>query len=124
MSVDDRNADTLEMPQPVQRVERRLTVAAQIRRRARTIEHERIRCVVFRWIEDVRGRVESRVRQTAPLQLGEERLEPVGMFVVDRDGLHWSAIRIEGRRGRLESFLSVHRIGAVLPAKTKTLRSG
>ena len=72
----------------MQRVERRLAVAAQIRRRARAVEDERIRHVVLRRIEDVRRRVEAHVRQAAPLELGEERLEPVGMFVVDRDRLH------------------------------------
>ena len=73
----------------MQRVEGRLPVAAQIRRRARAIDDERVGHVVLGRIEDVRRGVEPHVRQSAPLELGEERLEPVGMFVVDRRSVAW-----------------------------------
>src|SRR4051812_42628842 len=76
------------MPQPVERVERRLPVPAQIRGRARAIHDERVWHVVFGWIERVRGGVEAHVGQAAALELREERLEPFWVFVVDGDRLH------------------------------------
>ena len=97
----------------MQRVERRLPVSAQIRRRARAVDDERIRNVVLRRIEDVRRRVEAHVRKPAPVELGEERLEPVGMLVVDRDRLH--VLSGEGRRSRL--LCSLTRIGARLVSR-------
>ena len=50
--VHDRDAEALEVPQPVQRVERRLPVPAQVRRRARAIEDERVRRLGLRRIEE------------------------------------------------------------------------
>src|SRR4051812_16620810 len=76
------------MAEPVQRVKRALPVSAEIRGRTRSVEGEGERDFTLRRIERVRGGFEACVRHTASLQLDEERLEPVGMFVVDRDGMH------------------------------------
>ena len=100
------------MPQPVQRVERGLAVPAQIRRRARAIDDQRIRNVVLGRIEHVRRRHRGARREAAPVKLGEERLEPVWMLVVDRDGLHVGS----GEGRRIDSG-SLTRIGARLVSR-------
>src|SRR5690242_15228109 len=60
-------------------------MAAQIRRRTRPIEHERIRRRRRERIIDVTGRVEAHIRERASFQLVEEWTEPVRMLVEDRD---------------------------------------
>src|SRR5438309_683453 len=77
------------MPQPVQRVERALRMAPEIRRWARAIEDDRVRNVlgIFGGIVRMRRGVEPLVWNAAPFQLGEQRFEPVRMLVVDRERL-------------------------------------
>src|SRR5512143_1921092 len=105
----------------MQRVEGRLPVAAQVRRRARAIHDERVGNVVFRRIETVRGGVEPDVRQVAPLELGEEQLEPVGVLVVDGDGFHGrSGVKV---RSQSEATPSNSRGSTGVPTPTKTPRS-
>src|SRR5512146_3028213 len=104
----------------MQRMEGRLPVATQVRRRARAIHDERVGDVVFGWIEAVRGGVEPDVRQVAPLELGEERLEPVGMLVVDGDGFHGrSGVKVACRA----AIPSNSRGSTGVPTSTKTPRS-
>ena len=78
----------LEMPQPVQRVERRLPWPRRYADGLARLNDERVGHVVFGRIEDVRRGVEAHVRKSAPIELGEERPEPVRVFVVERDRLH------------------------------------
>ena len=93
--VDDGNAEPLQMAQPLQRVERRLTVAAQIRRRTRPVEHQRVRHRTLGRVVGVRGGIEAHVGDAAPIELGEERPEPVRMLVKDRNGFHGSTRWVE-----------------------------
>src|SRR5512142_3076272 len=105
----------------MQRMEGRLPVAAQVRRRARAIHDERVGDVVFGWIETVRGGVEPDVRHVAPLELGEERLEPVGLLVVDGDRFHGrSGVKVARRGGATPSN---SRGSTGVPTPTKTPRS-
>src|SRR5678816_1857210 len=90
------------MAEPVQRMKRGLPVPAQICGRTRAIHDQRIGNVVLRRVEHVRRRVEADVGNAAAVKLGKQRLEPVWMFVVDRDGLH--VLSGEGRR--IDSWLS------------------
>ena len=77
------------MPQPMQRVERALRVATQIRGWAGAIEDYGIRNVVriFRRIKAMRGGVEAFVWNASPFELDEQRLEPIGVLVIDRERL-------------------------------------
>ena len=84
-SVHDGNADALQVPQPAQRVEGDLSVAAEIRGRARPVEDQRIWRLTLGRIVRVRRGVHSHIWNPSPVQLGEEWPEPVGVLVVDRD---------------------------------------
>ena len=84
-TIDHRHTQRIQVPQPVQRVERGLGVPAQVRRGTRTIEHQRPWCLGLRWIEQVRGRIQSLEGNAASLQFHEEWTEPVRMFVIDRN---------------------------------------
>src|SRR5689334_11026291 len=109
------------MLQPMQRVEGRLAMTAQVRRRARPGEDKRVRHVALRGIERVRRGVQADGRYAAALQLGEERLDPVGMFVVDRDGMHAGS----PGKGRVVRPLSpaTWTVTPLAVAKTKAPRS-
>src|SRR5262249_6649466 len=74
-----------EMAQPLQRVERHLAPAAGVRRRAGAVEHERERRAALGWVESVARRIEADERIAAALQRGEQRPEPVWMFVKNTD---------------------------------------
>ncbi len=80
------------MGQPVQREEHPLHAAAKIRRRAHAVEDQRIGATLFGGVVEMRARVEPDERQAAAFQFREQRPEPVGMFVIDRDWLHSRAL--------------------------------
>src|SRR5438045_3623379 len=73
----------------MQRVECGLSMSAEICRRTRAVEDEGERYVLgaLGRIKAVRGRVEAFVRDAPSFQLGEERLEPIWMLVIDRERL-------------------------------------
>src|SRR6478672_4515410 len=77
------------MPKPLKSVESGFSFASQICRRARPIEHERIRRFLFRWIEAVRICIELHERNLPSLELGEEWPEPVGVLV---ENCNWLVI--------------------------------
>ncbi len=104
-SVHHRNAQPLDVPEEVLRVERRRRVPADVRRRRGAIDHERVRRLPLEGVEGVRRGVEAHVRRPATLELGEERAEPVGVLVEDGDrkrravGRTWRRLLRGGRRG-------------------------
>src|SRR4051812_22560160 len=75
------------MRKPSKRMEHSLNAAAKIRRRAHTVEHERVRRICFRRVIPMGAGVESNVRETATIKFREQRPKPIGMFVIDGDGL-------------------------------------
>ncbi len=83
-AVDHRHAELFEMGEVVLRVENVVPAAAQIRRRAHAVEHQaEPRIVVRGWIVTMPRRLDPLVIDPTPIELGEERLEPVGMLVID-----------------------------------------
>jgi hypothetical protein len=85
VAVDHPHAVLPQVGEIVQRVEDRVAVAAEVRRRAHPIEYQRIRRSLRRAVEAVARRVDARVGHAAPVQLLKQRPEPVGMLVVDGD---------------------------------------
>ena len=85
--VDHAHTVALEVRQVMERVEDRVAVPAQVRRRAHPVEHERVRRPAVPGFELVGGRVEPYVRHAAALQLLEQRPEPVRVLVIDGDGV-------------------------------------
>src|SRR4051812_32114429 len=69
-------------------------MSAQVGGRTRAVHDERVGNVVLRRVEDVCRSVEPDVVAAAPIELGEERLEPVGVFVVNGNRLH-GAVRVK-----------------------------
>src|SRR4029079_3559258 len=84
-AVHHRDANPLEVSQPALGMKGYLTMSAQICRRTGAIEYEGERRRRLRRVIRMRGGVDALVAQTAPIELGEQRLEPVRMLVVDRD---------------------------------------
>lgn len=74
------------MPEVIARVEDRLSVASLPGRRAHAVEDEGELVFQLGWIETVPGGVDPDMRDVPPRELGEERLEPVRMLVVNGDG--------------------------------------
>ena len=97
-AVDDWDADALEVAEPLQRIERRLPVTTQVCRRTRTIEDERIRRRAFPRIVRVRRGIEPHIWHASPIQLGEQRAEPIGVLVEDGDRVHGDSRIGEVRR--------------------------
>ena len=87
-AVHHGDADPLQVPEPLQRVERRLSMPAQIGGRTRAVEHQRIRHAAFGRIVGVRRRIEADVRDPPAIQLGKQGTEPVRMLVENGDRLH------------------------------------
>ena len=84
-AVHDRHAEALQVGHEAEREEHPLHAAAQVRRRTHAVEDERVRRRLLGRIVDVRARVEADERNVAALEFGEQRAEPVGVFVVDRE---------------------------------------
>jgi hypothetical protein len=97
-SVHYRHADALQVLEPVQRVERRLRVASEVCRRGCAVHDDRILRFLFGRVPHVGRGVEPHVGELAAVQLLEERLEPVRVFVVDGDGLVLLGLRHGGAR--------------------------
>lgn len=83
--VDDVRADLLQVGEVVQRVEDRVRVAARPSRGAHPVDDERVRVSPLARVEDQLVGRQSRVIGAAPLELGEERLEPERVLVEDPD---------------------------------------
>jgi len=84
-TVHERNSDPLEVTQPAQSMKGYLLVSAQVRRRTRSIENQRVGRLSLGRIVVMRRGIDARVGYLAPIELGEQRLEPIRMLVVDRD---------------------------------------
>ena len=84
-AINHRNTDPLQMPEPAFGVKRYLTMAAQICRRTRAIEYQRVRRLRLGRIIGMRGCIHALVRDRATIELGEQRSEPVGVLVVNRN---------------------------------------
>ena len=98
-AIHDRDADAVQVAQPLQRVERRLAVSAQIGGRARAVEHQRVRYASLRGVVRVRRGIEPDVRHAPPIQLGEQGAKPIGMLVEDGDRIHRDSQMEEWTRG-------------------------
>jgi hypothetical protein len=94
------------MREVVERVEDAVAAAAEIRRRAHPVEDQpEVTAVAVGGVVAMTRGVEPLVRQAAPIELGEERPEPLGVLVVDADrtcaGCHDRPLKRE-RPGRLK----------------------
>jgi hypothetical protein len=88
-AVEDVDLLLLEVAEVVVGVEDGGAAAAFPRRRTHPVEHERGTVAVPRRlarIESMLAGVDEGIRRLAPVELMEERPEPVRVFVVDRDG--------------------------------------
>jgi len=86
-AVQDRRADIVEVLQVAQRVKDRLAPAAHPGRWAHAVDDEAVRHLALVRVVDVIGGVERDVRDAKPVELHEERLEPLGVLVQDRNRL-------------------------------------
>ncbi len=87
-AVHHGDADPVQVPEPLQRVESRLSMPAQIGGRTRAVEHQRIRHAALGRIVGVRRRIEADVRDPPAIQFGKQGTEPVRMLVENGDRLH------------------------------------
>ena len=85
VAVEHAGADPVEVREVVERVEDRALVPARPRGRAHAVDDERVRSLGLGRVERVPLRVQPLVRDAAPLELGEQRLEPERVLVEDRD---------------------------------------
>src|SRR5829696_4132169 len=86
-AVQDTCTDRVEVGEVVERVEDGTRVAARPRRRAHPVDDERVRALALVRIEREARGVHPLVRHAPPVELGEQRLEPLRVLVEDRDGL-------------------------------------
>ena len=85
-SIEDTHALQLQVLEVGQGMKNSGTVPAAVRRRTHAVEEERIvrsRCFDG---EAMDGRIQTGIGNTAAIELGKERPEPVGMFMIDCDG--------------------------------------
>ena len=94
MSVDDARAGIFQMLQKIQRVENCVAIAAQVGGRAHAIEDQRILSVAAAGVIGVSASVEAFVVGAALIEFREERAEPVGMLVINRDGFLFCAVAV------------------------------
>jgi hypothetical protein len=87
-AVQDGCAGAIEVGEVMQRLEDRARVPARPGRRAHSVHEERIARLRIGGIEDELCRIDALVRQPAPVELGEQRLEPLWVLVEDADRAH------------------------------------
>src|SRR3989441_9175026 len=83
--VHDTHLETVEVREVLQRVEHGLAVTAQIGRRAHPVEKQRVGRPPVTGIVAVARRVHADVGNAAPVELREQRAEPIRVLVIDRD---------------------------------------
>src|SRR6185437_3863516 len=76
------------MGEVAEREKHALETAAEIRRWAHSVEEQRERRPTGQWVVAVGSRILANVRNAAAIQFREQRPEPVGMLVINGEGLH------------------------------------